>query len=69
MKKSTKNETVTVKFPRLSGKDEAVFVSVGERSWRVKRGCEVEIPLCAYDVLCNSEAAEDRAVAYIDGRR
>lgn len=58
--------TVTVKLPRISGKSDAVYISVGERSWRVKRGCEVQLPLCAYDVLCNSEAADDKARAYIE---
>ncbi len=66
MKKITKEQTVTVRLPRISGKDDAVYVSVGERSWRIKRGCEVVIPECAYDVLRNSEIAEDKAVAYIE---
>ena len=64
--KNNKEKTVTVKLPRISGKSDAVFVSVGERSWRIKRGCEVVIPECAYDVLRNSELAEDKAVAYIE---
>ncbi|MBR5515569.1 MAG: hypothetical protein IKU52_05150 [Clostridia bacterium] len=61
-----KLETVKVKLPRISGKDESVFVSVGELSWRIRRGYEVEIPLCAYDVLLNAELAEDRADAFIE---
>ena len=61
------NETlVTVILPRVSGKANAVFISVGERSWRIKRGCEVAIPECAYDVLRNAELAEDTATAYIE---
>lgn len=60
------NETVKVKLPRISSKDESVFVSVGEYNWRIKRGCEVEIPLCAYDVLLNAELAEDNASAYME---
>lgn len=66
MKKNNRKDTVTVKLPRISGRPDAVYVAVGDRSWRIKRGCEVELPLCAYDVLCNSEAAEDRAVAFIE---
>lgn len=55
-----------LRLPRISGKCEAVFVSVGNRSWRIKRGCDVEVPECAYDVLRNAELAEDAAVAYIE---
>ena len=66
MKKNTKERTVTVRLPRISGKNDAVYVSVGERSWRIKRGCDVTIPLCAYDVLRNSELAEDKAVSYME---
>lgn len=67
--KRTKENTekqVTVKLPRISGKGDAVYVSVGERSWRIKRGCEVSVPECAYDVLLNSELAEDKAIAYME---
>ncbi len=65
--KSTATETkMSIKLPRISGKSEAVFVSVGDRSWRIKRGCDVEIPECAYDVLRNAELAEDAAVAYME---
>ena len=66
MKNNTKEKTVIVRLPRISGKNDAVFVSVGERSWRIKRGCDVNIPMCAYDVLCNSELAQDKAVSYIE---
>lgn len=64
--KKTKASTINVILPRISGKADAVFVSVGERSWRIKRGCEVAIPECAYDVLRNAELAEDKATAYIE---
>lgn len=64
--KTNTEKLVTVKLPRISGKSDAVFVSVGERSWRIKRGCEVSVPECAYDVLLNSELAEDRAIAYME---
>ena len=66
MKKQNNEKTVTVRLPRISGMGDAVYVSVGERSWRIKRGCDVSIPLCAYDVLRNSELAEDRAVSYME---
>ncbi len=66
MKKNTKERTVTVRLPRISGKSDAVYVSVGERSWRIKRGCDVSIPLCAYDVIRNSEIAEDKAISYME---
>lgn len=66
MKKNIKEKTVTVRLPRISGAGDAVYVSVGERSWRIKRGCDVTIPLCAYDVLRNAEIAEDKAIRFIE---
>ena len=62
--KNTKEKTVNVRLPRISGKEDSVFVSVGERSFRIMRGVNVTIPECAYDVLRNSEIAQDDAVAY-----
>ena len=66
MKNNAKEKTVTVRLPRISGKNDAVYVSVGERSWRIRRGCDVTLPLCAYDVLRNSELAEDKAASFIE---
>ena len=66
MKKNKTERYVTLRLPRISGANDAVYVSVGERSWRIKRGCDVSLPLCAYDVLRNSELAEDKAVSYIE---
>ncbi|MBE6573675.1 MAG: hypothetical protein E7652_04690 [Ruminococcaceae bacterium] len=66
MKNDKMSDKVTIKLPRISGREESVYVSVGEQSWRIRRGCEVEIPLCAYDVLRNSELAEDKACAYME---
>ena len=58
-------ETVRVRLPRIGNEDDSVIIYVGEKTWRIRRGDEVEIPLCAYDVLRNAELAEDAAVAYI----
>lgn len=66
-KNKEKEQLVKIKLPRIGNKDEAVYVSVGDRSWRIRRGDEVEIPLCAYDLLRNAQLAEDAAVAYIRG--
>lgn len=66
VKSNIVKKTVKIKLPRISGKEESVYVSVGELSWRIRRGYEVEIPLCAYDVLCNSELAEDRAYSFME---
>lgn len=65
-KKKTTEKKVSVKLDRISGQPEAVYVSVGKRSWRIKRGHTVEIPECAYEVLRNGGIAEDMAVAYIE---
>lgn len=59
---------VKVKLPRIGGRDEAVWLSVGEESWRIRRGFEVEIPDYAYDLICNSERAEDIAVAFKEAK-
>lgn len=59
-------ETVKIKLPRLSGKknDEGEFVSVNERTWLIKRGVEVEVPLCVAELIRNQELMEDEAEAF-----
>lgn len=56
---------VTIRIPKGYGNGEdTVFVGVNGRTWRIKKGVSVEVPACAAEVLKNSEAAEDYAVAY-----
>lgn len=50
-----KEKMVTIKIPRVSAKQEDVFVSVNERTWIVKRGVEVEVPECVAEVLRHQE--------------
>ena len=60
----TAENMVKVKLPRERGKEEAMFVSVNERTWLVKRGIEVEVPECVAEVIRNAELMEDEAYAF-----
>ena len=62
--KNTTEKMVKVKLPRERGKEEAMFVSVNERTWLVKRGIEVEVPECVAEVIRNAELMEDEAYAF-----
>ena len=57
---------VNVRIPRDSSKPARQFVSVGDRRWLIERGKTVKIPLCAWEVLRNSEIAEDAQISYLE---
>lgn len=52
---SEKTKTVTIRIPRLSPKQEDVFVSVNDYTCIVKRGVEVEVPEYVAEVLRHQE--------------
>ena len=53
-----KEETVVFRLPLLAdGKNAPKFVSVNGKTWLVKRGIDVEMPLEVYEVLRNQEKA------------
>lgn len=55
-------KTVKIKLPReRDNKEDAVFVSVNERTWLIKKGVEVEVPECVAKVLELREKALDEA--------
>ena len=76
MANSTANTTTTtkpevakeklVKFRILKTKEnqDDVFVSVNDRTWQIKRGVEVEIPECVYEVLMHQQEMEEIALEY-----
>ena len=57
-----KEETVTIKLPLTRDKQADVPVIINGRSWLLKRGVEVEVPKCVYEVLQNSEKMDSLAV-------
>ena len=50
-----KEKMYTVKLPKIKAGQEDVPVWVNERSWIIKRGVEVEVPECVYEVLKHQE--------------
>ena len=48
-------KTVTIRIPRTSKEEDDVFVSVNQRTWLIKRGVEVDVPICVADVLKHQE--------------
>ena len=56
--KKIKEQTVVFRLPLLpDGKNAPKFVSVNGKTWLVKRGIDVEMPLEVYEVLRNQEKA------------
>ena len=51
----TKPKTVTLRIPRISPKQEDVFVSVNNYTCIVKRGVDVEVPDFVAEVLRHQE--------------
>ena len=64
MTNTKKEQTVRVRLPRTRELKDDVFVSVNQRTWLIRRGEEVELPLCAAEVLRNSEAMAEEALRY-----
>lgn len=46
---------VKIRLPRMTAKQEDLFVSVNNRTWIVKRGVEVEVPACVAEVIRHQE--------------
>ncbi|MGI5976164.1 MAG: hypothetical protein ACOX68_00510 [Candidatus Limivicinus sp.] len=60
---------VKIKLPRERKDQEDVFVGVNERNWLVKRGVEVEVPLCVAEVLRSREMMLETIMAFEDANR
>lgn len=56
--------TVKVKLPISRNEKEDVFVAVNGKTFQIKRGVEVEIPECVYEVLQHKEEMLIKAMEY-----
>ena len=60
-----KEKMVKIRLPKL--KDNPYrFVSVNERTWKIQRGIEVEVPECIAKLLMDNERMEEEADEYLD---
>ena len=59
-----KEKLVKLRIPKTKENQDDVFVSVNERTWLIKRGVEVEVPECVYEVLMHQQRMEEIALAY-----
>lgn len=57
-----KNTMVKVTLPLTRDKQEDVFVGVNGKTFLIKRGEEVEVPECVYEILKNSEKMDSLAL-------
>ena len=61
-----KEEMVTIKLPKIRGGADSEYVSVNDRTWRIKRGVAVEVPACVAEVLENRDRQLEAAYEYLD---
>lgn len=54
-KAETKPKTVVIQLPVIEGMGDSVYVCVNMKSYQIKRGEPVEVPLCVAEVLRNSD--------------
>ena len=60
-------QMVKILLPRgRKNEENFVIVSVNGRSWKIMRGVEVEVPLCAAEVLEIARMMESTARSYVD---
>ena len=60
-----KEKKVIINIPiERNGDESDVFVSVNDRTWQIKRGEDVEVPLCVEEAIKNSNRQYAKAVQY-----
>lgn len=62
-KETKAEEYITIRVPK-KGKEDALFVGVNFKNYILKRGEYVKIPKAVWEVIQNSELAEEFAESY-----
>lgn len=61
-----KEKLVKFRIPKTRENQDDVFVSVNDRTWLIKRGVEVEMPECVYEVLMHQQEMAEIALEYAE---
>ena len=62
-------QMVTIKIPKTKKDQEDVFVRINRRTWLIKRGVYVEVPLCVAEQLEHQERMLMRAMEFEEKHR
>lgn len=62
--KVVKEKTMKIRLPITKELKDDVPVSVNSRIWLVKRGVDVDVPMCVYKQLRNQEFQLEQAMLY-----
>lgn len=54
-------ELVTIKLPLTRDKQDDLFVGLNGRTWKIKRGVPVDVPLSVKEIIDNSEQMDELA--------
>ena len=57
-------KTVKIKIPLTRSSQDDVYVAINGRSYQIKRGVEVEVPLAVKEVLDHQEEMLSEAMAF-----
>lgn len=57
-------KTVKIKIPLTRNEKDDVYVAINGRSYQIKRGVEVEVPLAVKEVLDHQEEMLSEAMAF-----
>ena len=66
VKKNTAEKSVKIRLPKERREQEDVFVGINGRTWLIRRGVEVEVPVCVAEVLENREIMLEKIMAFED---
>ena len=69
MAEALDEKKVKIRIPRTKADQEDVDVWVNERSWRIKRGVEVEVPECVAEVLRHQEEMLEEIMLFDDANK
>lgn len=64
VEETAKEKMVKIKLPLTKSEKNDVAVAVNDRTWLIKRGCEVEVPECVAEVLQHQEEMLSQAMAF-----
>ena len=59
-----KQNTVTLRLPKLRAGQEDVFVAVNDRTYLIQRGVEVEVPASVAEVLAHKERMRENSLRF-----
>lgn len=68
-KKNPAFDKVVINIPLVKNEPDSLFVYLNDKTYVIKKGEDVEVPRCVYDMIVDNQEQNKRSINFINAKK